>query len=689
MISFPVFDHIEISNYGMYTGSPEKPGLSHAFRPGVNVIVGINGLGKTTFLNILLRSLTGAFDIPGGEELGDKKRRLVPADRFWFRRRVLDDAVSASVTAKFHIGERIFEVTRSLANLDIQVLSIDQQPMPAARPPELEATYQREVMAAAGLTSFDDFVFLLRYVVFFLEDRRSLVWDPAAQGDILGILFGEQGANRREYVQVFNDLLSKDSEYRNMLSVVNKRKKQAARQAATIDGGELDRLIRQLDSRRADVVAFNTQKGELAKERDSLRDQIENRRQDIHDQRAEVALELNNFYQSFFPQVADAGRYLLSHFEMETGCLVCGNHTKDAMARVNAKLMMNTCPVCHSPIEQGSKPAHDPHVGEEIDARRAKLLELEAQLKSMQTPLATADREYAHVSAELVAATTEVASLEGQLEAIGKSVPGALAKRGDLQHDVTVFEGALNQLEVEHIELANEFRELATAIDREVQTVSDRIESSFARFISGFLAEDCHISYTTRQSRVGQRSAGDDFPFPHFVPALTSGVNRTTATVREHGQSVSESQKEFVDLAFRMALLEVAAPDAPSMIILETPEASLDSVFVPRAADLLRRFATRRDGAAETRLIASSNVNREQMIPALFGAYPDARFQEQVVDSDAQTAPPVLPVANRAAHVLDLLTIAVPTRALERFRVPYEEERDRAIYPERFMSSVP
>lgn len=137
-------------------------------------------------------------------------------------------------------------------------------------------------------------------------------------------------------------------------------------------------------------------------------------------------------------------------------------------------------------------------------------------------------------------------------------------------------------------------------------------------------------------------------------------------------------------MAFRMAILEIAAPNAPSMLILETPEASLDSVFVPRAADLLRRFAARDDDASDTRLIASSNVNREQMIPALFGAYPDRRFHGQVVDEPEQPSPPTVPIEERAAHVLDLLTIAAPTRALDRFRVPYEDERDRAIYPERF-----
>lgn len=687
MIRFPVFERVHVRNYALYKGTTSSPGLDHTFCPGVNVIVGINGLGKTTLLNILLRALTGASDIPGDNQLGDKKRRLVPADRFWFRRRVPDDAVNAQVTVWFYLGPHYFEITRSLANLDILEISVDQQSLPPGSTTDLEAAYRSHVVNATGLSSFDDFVFLLRYVIFYLEDRRSLVWDPAAQGDILGILFGEHGANRKEYVDLFNELLSKDSEYRNMYAVVNKRRKEVSKQSSSIDGGQVDMLIKTLDARRDELSVLTKRKNDAAFERNSLREQIENRRREIHDKRAELALRLNSFYESFFPSVKDAGRYLLAHFEAEAGCLVCSNQDPEAAKRVNAKLYMNTCPVCESPIEDGTQSAHDPFAGETIEQDRVSIALAEHDLNAMLQPLREAELAYSEAAAELVAVTADVMSLEQQLQAFGKTLPDAMERRSELQERLVSFEAALNQIDVERIELTEQFRELAYAIDREVQAVSGQLEESFAKYIRGFLAEQCQIKYTPRQSRIGQRTATESFPFPHFVPALTSGVHRDTATVREFGQSVSESQKEFIDLAFRMALLELAAPDAPTMLILETPEASLDSVFVPRAADLLRRFASRSDGAAATRLIASSNVNREQMIPALFGAYPDQRFYGQVVDEAPQDTPAPVPIEDRPRHVLDLLTIAAPTRALDRFRSAYEQERDQALYPERYVAT--
>ncbi|WP_431261834.1 hypothetical protein ACQ859_16375 [Roseateles chitinivorans] len=683
MVNFPVLQRVRVSDYALYVGTPEQPGLDHSFVDGVNVIVGINGLGKTTLLNMLLRSLTGPTDVPADESLGDTRRRLIPSDRAWFRKRVPDDAVDAKVTVWFTLGVHFFEVTRSLANLDILEMHVDQQAIPVTRSAQMEGTYKEMVRSASGLASFDDFVFLLRYIVFYLEDRRSLVWDQAAQGEILSILFGDTGERRTQYVKLFNALLSKDSEYRNMHAVVFRQRRKVEQQTTTIEGGQIEMAIQTLEARRDDLKALTQRKNELASTRDGLRGQMENRRQEIYDKRTDLASQLNAFYGSFFPNLSQQARYLLAKFEAGGGCLVCGSKSPSVKEKIEGKLYMNTCPVCDSPLEQNAHEGTAPHAGEAIEQKRAEIVEAEADLLRMEQPLRDAEAEYSQVSAALVAATARVVELEQQVKALGENLPEVMQRREALKDGLLAFEAALNNLEVERQELSGQFKEIAEAIDQEVRAVSAQVEAAFSGYISGFLAEECAIKYAPRVRPLGQRTGTDEFPFPHFIPALTSGAHRDGATVREAGQSVSESQKEFIDLAFRMALLALASPGAPTMLILETPEASLDSVFVPRAADLLRRFATKSDAAQATRLIASSNVNREEMIPALFGVHPDPRFYEQVVDDAATQRPRAIPAEDRHEHVLDLLKIAAPTRALERFRAAYEQERDHAIYPER------
>ena len=98
---------------------------------------------------------------------------------------------------------------------------------------------------------------------------------------------------------------------------------------------------------------------------------------------------------------------------------------------------------------------------------------------------------------------------------------------------------------------------------------------------------------------------------------MTSSTHRVEHE-RRTSSSVSESQKEFLDLAFRMSLLDVVSNEGSTMLVIETPEASLDSWFMRRAADLMRRFASETDNRGR-KMIATSNINGTVMIPALLG----------------------------------------------------------------------
>ncbi|BBH15055.1 AAA family ATPase [Chromobacterium haemolyticum] len=686
MINYPYFHSVYVDDYKLYVGTEESPGLGHIFEPGVNVIVGINGLGKTTLLNILLRVLTGPVDYPSGEQLGSTKRSVVPVNRSWFRVRVPDNAVNATVTSEFWLGNSFFNVKRSLANLDLLELYIDQQEVVSRDAASREDQYRARIIEAANLSRFDDFIFLLRYIVFFLEDRRSLVWDPSAQGEALGILFGD-GENRERFVTLFNELASKDSEYRNAISVVNRYEKNKKQKAATLAGGQLEMLLKQLEEQKNSLRDLAEQYDSLNKERGELRQAIENAQRSVFDRRSVLAQKLDSFYESFFPSLHDSARYLLSHFDSGAGCLVCGADGEAAISKVRGKLEVNVCPVCTSPLEHGDEEhTHDPYASEDIEHERNEIAVAENDIRSMRQELQKSEKEFSKVSAQRVALAESIADKENQIKDLGESVPEVRDALQNTTDEIAALKRVIRNIEIDRDKLSIEFRALAESIDGEVKSVSKLIEDAFSKYISGFLAEDCKVIYTTTDRSIGQLKS-DKFPFPHFTPALTSGVFREGEMARLEAQSVSESQREFIDLAFRMALLEVAAPSQPSMIVLETPEASLDSVFVPRAADLLRRFATRLGERKNTRLIASSNVNRELMIPALFGVYPDQKFKALVTDLESHDDPAPIPEGVRYKHVLDLIKIAAPTRALEEFRTPYEAERDRAIYPERFQGS--
>jgi|SRR5829696_5854695 len=75
MLNFPILEQLDIWDYGLFPGAPGKePGLHVNFPAGLTLVLGTNGLGKTTLVTILFRILTGPVDIPGlsgGGDLGN------------------------------------------------------------------------------------------------------------------------------------------------------------------------------------------------------------------------------------------------------------------------------------------------------------------------------------------------------------------------------------------------------------------------------------------------------------------------------------------------------------------------------------------------------------------------------------------------------------------------------------------
>ena len=129
-IALPVFVRVDIDGYELFPGK-DNTGLHHAFAPGVTVVAGINGLGKTTLLNILLRLLLGPRNPEKVTpfEVGAKSHTLVPwrKARKFFSARVSDEAVGAKARAEVLIGKHTLVIERQLRDLAITFLMFDGQ----------------------------------------------------------------------------------------------------------------------------------------------------------------------------------------------------------------------------------------------------------------------------------------------------------------------------------------------------------------------------------------------------------------------------------------------------------------------------------------------------------------------------------------------------------------------------------
>jgi DNA repair exonuclease SbcCD ATPase subunit len=290
-----------------------------------------------------------------------------------------------------------------------------------------------------------------------------------------------------------------------------------------------------------------------------------------------------------------------------------------------------------------------------IDEKRKNISALEEGLKKAHEQVDALHEERAANSSKMLAAQGEAERLEAMLPPSQEELD---KKRKQLDS-----EG--REMKYLRLEIAKETKRYSTLLAegrKSIERLAAKLTKRFEYYAGEFLAEKCKLAYREEKWRLGEE--GELLNYPNFHVNMTSAVSPKMGTPRTEDTQVSESQKEFVDLAFRMALFDaVRQPEDGVMLVIETPEASLDTIFVKKAGDLLRKFAE--DGTGEPNvIIASCNLNGTGIVRSLLG-----------VDSLNKRA--VREVVSQ--KIINLLELAAPNAAVRQDGKTYQAELEAAL----------
>jgi DNA repair exonuclease SbcCD ATPase subunit len=648
VISFPLLRHLNVQDYGLYPGTEAEPGLSVEFLPGVSLIIGANGLGKSTLVALLFRSLAGTSDISGGGQGQLGLRDLRPDELQTFAPRVADRGVDALATLTYTLGGHTITVTRSLRNLKLNKLEVDQ-----AEIEPTEANYQAEVVRCSGLASFVDWLMVLRYLVFYGDDRRSLVWDPTVQRRVLRMLF-LPGYEVEPNAELLNRILQQDSYYRNVSATLSRQERTLVSQEKAAQGRpgveqRLDEVAARMATVDQSLEGAREASANLINERNSAR--LDALRTEEKLREFESRLEQVRLQQvrSSFPSQSETSAYWLTQIIAESRCIVCGNDVPDFGQELLLRIQRNSCPVCNSAAPR------DP-IAPDND-----LLALEEEHAAARSAHRVAEENRSATELKLVEQISQVAQLEGEYASLAQQAEQLESKLPDSARMLNERREALKTLRLENetirAQVLRDKKEYARLVNEQNLFIADyqqRIKKKFDEYAHDFLAEEISLVWGSTEAQIGQ--LGQPIRFSIFQVEMTGASAGSSR--REHANQVSESQREFIDIAFRMALVDMAGTEGASTIVMDAPEGSLDAVFAPRAAEILSKFAT---PEGTSRMILTSNLVDGQLIPTL------ARLAGIAGIDDPR--------------LLNLFEVAAPTAAVQRWASDYQEAMDRAFGP--------
>ncbi|WP_343348013.1 AAA family ATPase [Sphingomicrobium sp. XHP0239] len=632
-INFPKISSLVVCDYHLYPGEVDGEGLKISFDDGPWLILGVNGLGKSTLLLLMRMMISGNVRLrPAG--FAGQRNDLQVANKRMFAVRVADAAADAVATITCKVGEDQFTVTRDLA--DLSLIEASRLKNGNAEAFTDEGSYQFALAESVGVGSFDDVVRVLEYLTFVLESQTSLIWNVEAQYEVFrGLLVPKLAPQLRELEQ---EIISADSSARNLGAVLHKMRKSQEKKLKNLKNANNTRA--KLRAERASLENVEARLSEISEELEQLKDERDNIRLQLKRSEADLLNQTAKYEKLKFESIrqAFAGldlslQYIYLKLFSDGFCLACGHEAKAQADKIEKRVKAGKCPVCANVKslpdngldlgEEWRSQVSDAHKGIEkaegaLDVHRSNFANLSGQVHKLEAET----EKYKDAQEKSL---TKIRRLVRQLPADDKE------RMREEENRIDALIRQVEEFKSERAEAESRIAILLDEVSAAVETIRVQIEKVFDETAAPFFAEKVRLVYSPRNVKIGQ--TGRKLSFPAFETELTSGAT-LGQYIRRTEDQVSYSQRLYLDIIFRMALLTVIGGDGATLVV-DGPEGSVDAIFAERAGALFASFAA----LDENNIILACNIVEGGLIPKLLSNYKKGEKWQRIVNLIDQAKP--------------------------------------------------
>lgn len=607
------------------------------------MIVGGNGMGKTTLVNIIKYALIGhykeEFDYTRSYKGNRIEKRISNPWSYFSKRNISPELVDDKpfVRLFFNINDTNFEVVRCLENIEIieakvngefvigeqltqkqfDLLSYEitrekNEELKKDKTKKLEASlpfnYERIVERSANVP-FDDLIFFVNRILFFGEDHKTILWNDHPENDVQMELFNKY-FNDRELNRLREETKRNAKHYDTQarhksedMRVINDVLDRVAGKSESDSDKDEDRIRHHIVDLRKKIETLTYKIDQKQEDRKNYEKELSILNNLVNDlsQKSnilEADLKKRERDQILSKWVTLHASYEIFEKSLKTNglCPMCSQDVPESTLK-SVLEKPSDCILCGQEIieiidEKGQKEVSS--LRDSLNETYSKITSSQKQIYKYEDSLEKLDTEFKELAVEKRNLSSELRKLEyDSVSNINDEQPT----------DLTAFYNELDQLERDK----EKFHTLSKKCREQVTEISEKIEdeivknalkfsSLFAGYAGKFLGVDCSLTF---ENLNGQR---------RFYPVIDG-------TIREQEEELSESQRFFVDHSFRMSILSFFY-NRPSFYIVETPDSSLDISYERNAADVFIKFL-----AKPYSLIITTNLNNSEFLDYLVKSY--------------------------------------------------------------------
>lgn len=631
LIYLPELLSINIKNYSLY---PNGLDYTYDFVKGVNLVLGGNGMGKTTFVNIIRYAILGLYKKQFGygrtyQGRLIEKRKSYP--NAYFSKR-MDPSVAidgeATVSIQFKANDAIFQVIRTFENPTLNSVIINGVPLKGTivshakyesynesdnserleKEKTLQYAYEKAIAKYVGMP-FDDLIFFINEVLFFGENHKTILWNDASQdtteADVQTELFNKYfndpvlELKRQEAIRMakYFDSLSrhKSEDIRPLKNTLEKHQAKSEESNHSVEPAsqviKLREQIEQIDNKLTGIQSIRMAKSQ---EMLFLQSEVNTDSQKVSDADRDVQILEQEFHNSQWMRLHPDYEMHLRNIQLNHLCPMCSHHNDELAEKVNLHPM--ECFVCDSNIESETNVELREKLNETV-ARRNKLY---TKIKNNQHKIKKLESEVEKLDYEFRDTDLKKRQIQQSLREVEYTSAMSENKDSNLQVILDEIE-ALNKLKDDYQKKSLAQRERADAIalknDEEVKRNVQRFSAIFSGYARNFLGVDCYLTYEKLENRRRKR----------FYPVIDGKV-------REDEEELSESQRFFIDHSFRMSIMTFFYT-TPTFYVVETPDSSLDISYEKNAANVFLKFLENPNS-----VIITSNLNNSTFVSNLINS---------------------------------------------------------------------
>jgi hypothetical protein len=605
-VRLPLLQEVEFRAFSLYSNRPTQSVPVHA---GVFCLAGANGLGKSTFLNAVGFGLTGV--VPNPSDRFDSvdehyRHNLVYAARY-FRGRIDDaDHESAEIAMRFRVGGHHYALTRGLFEREsLRALQVTDDRGASVLPGDVVSDSDRDrqyrdlLPRDISLGSFEQYVFMQHFVLTFDERRRLLFWDGDLMERALYVAFGIESRDANQADKLRRQAERADSQRRNAQYQATEARRRLKLLQRSTDGSEDG----EQDATGADYDRLVAQSREREENARYAAQALEGSQLELTRLRAEELSLRSGYERGFaarFYELSDPATHpLVTSTIAEQRCGVCGRAGQRVSEAVRAELEMHRCPLCTSPIEPIGDDLGASQALQDVEAVTVQLEAVATKIRDKNLAVERLAADLAVVHEALLHARAEVSAFEAEHELAPEliAVAGSGLEAAEKQLRAEI-DGALQRKEDwrrKRDEYRDGLRKVQSQLEEKYRAAELQFVPLFTDLAQDFLGLDLDLQLDVRSSTAVEL------------------VLTVEGTRRQALDQLSESQRYFVDIALRMALVQhMGEKNTPSTLFIDTPEGSLDLAYESRAGQMFADFVGRGHN-----VVMTANLNASQLLRQL------------------------------------------------------------------------